>query len=38
MAAGYSWTDDDLALPISLRPTVQTGNIVNSGIINVNNK
>ena len=38
MAAGYSWTDDDLALPVSLRPAVQTGNIVNNGIINVNNK
>jgi len=36
MAAGYSWSKDDLEKPLSQRPEQTTGNIINKGTINVN--
>ena len=36
MAAGYSWSKDDLKKPLSQRPEQTTGNIINKGTINVN--
>ena len=36
MAAGYTWTKEDLLKPMADRPIQTTGNIVNRGTINVN--